>query len=188
MVIVLELAQPALLIINVTLQSPRQVLKSSFPVSTILPSCRQRSFSLPFLGAKSLLRRKSLRSCFQSKPVYGVPATAKSSTKIHFHGSCFLPWRVSNSLCQWENSSVQLALEWNVTTFQSDVWPFTSIFHTLCKSWHQSEWRKGSLYRGPDPVLTVETLFHLFAKAATAIYGGEGRLRLLVKCRYDKVL
>lgn len=103
MVIVLELAQPALLIINVTLQSPRQVLKSSFPVSTILPSCRQRSFSLPFLGAKSLLRRKSLRSCFQSKPVYGVPATAKSSTKIHFHGSCFLPWRVLNSLCQWEN-------------------------------------------------------------------------------------
>lgn len=64
---------------------------------------RQRSFGLPFLGAKSLLRRKSLRSCFQSKPVYGVPATAKSSTEIHFHGFCFLPWRVLNSLCQWEN-------------------------------------------------------------------------------------
>lgn len=39
--------QPALLVINVVLQSPRQVLKSSFPVSTIVPHWLPESFSLP---------------------------------------------------------------------------------------------------------------------------------------------
>lgn len=55
----------------------RALARSWKAVSTIVPHWSPAVFQFaPFLGAKSLLRRERLRSGFQSKPVYWVPATA----------------------------------------------------------------------------------------------------------------
>lgn len=150
---------------------------------------RQRSFSLSFLGAKSLLRRECLRSCFQSKPVYGVPATAKSSTEIHFHGSCFLPWRVLNSLHQWENQLSSACFGAERDYFPK--WPLSIRFHSAPSANLDINRNRERGHCSTGVTLSAQwkhSPFHLFAKAATAIYGGEGRLRLLVKRRYDKAL
>lgn len=119
----------------------------------------------PFLGAKSPLRRESLRSSFQSKPIYRVPATAKSSTKTHSPGLCFLPWRILNSLHQWGKTAqgpVQLALEWNVTTFQSDAWSIHIRSTPSANLDINGNWERGHVSTGTILHFTVEILIVLF--------------------------
>lgn len=139
----------------------------------------------PFLGAKSPLRRESLRSSFQSKPIYRVPATAKSSTKTHSPGLCFLPWRILNSLHQWENKPMgQFSLPWSGMWLLSKVMlgPFTSVPHPLQILTLMGIEKGATLAQAQSYTsLWKYSSFYLFAAAAT-IYGVEGRLHLLVNC------
>lgn len=129
--IVLELAQPALLIINVTLQSPRQVLKSGFPVSTILPPWPPVLFQLALPWCQKSPEKEKSEILLSKQACIAFQQLQSLQPRFVFMGSAFCLEEFWIASVSGKTSSVQLASERNMTTFQSDACPSASIPHPL---------------------------------------------------------